>query len=112
MLTPYPPSTKASSTMFFPICTLMIAIWLSITIDVIAIFGTTNGTIFSMNVLVTFCGLSTIDIFLTQEPFPIIVPTSKYNWFSTFVYCYPEISLLPKLAYFGKLHIPKVFEVL
>jgi hypothetical protein len=103
MLTPYLPSMKTSSTMFFSICTLMITIWLSITIVVIATFGTTNDTIYSVNVLVTFCGLSTIDIFLIEEPFSVIVPTSKYNWFSTFVYCYLKISLLPILAYFGKL---------
>jgi hypothetical protein len=61
--------------MFFPIFTLMIAIRLSIIIDVIATFGITNGTILSMNVLATFCGLSAIEIFPTQEPFLVIVPT-------------------------------------
>jgi hypothetical protein len=90
----------------------MITIWLSIIIDLIVTFGTTNGTIFFAIVLATFYGLSTISIFSIQESFSIIVPTSKYNWFSTFVYCYSEISLLPILAYFGKLHIHEVFEVL
>jgi len=89
----------------------MITIWLSIIIDVIVTFGTTNGTIFSVLVFVTFYGLSTIEIFSIHEPFSVIVPTSKYNWFSTFVYCYPEISLLPILTYFGNLQIPEIFEV-
>jgi hypothetical protein len=55
-----------------------------------------------VNVLATFCDLFAIDIFSTQEPFSVIVPTSKYKWFSTFIYCYPEISVFPILAYFGE----------
>ncbi len=74
----------------------------------IVTFGITNGIIFSVTVLATFYGLSAIDIFSIQEPFSIIVLTSKYNWFSTFVYYYSEISLLLILTYFGKLQIPEV----
>jgi hypothetical protein len=51
ILTPKPPSNNTTSIVFFPICTWIIAMWLSIAKTIVPTFGTKELTYLSMVVL-------------------------------------------------------------
>jgi len=89
-----------------PICTWITIIWLSVTTFIVVTFGIIDGIffllLFYLQSMVYRVSFFAIDIFSTQEPFLVTIPSSKYNWFPTSIYWYLEISFLPISIYFGK----------
>ncbi len=112
ILSPKPPSNNTSSIVFFPICTWIIAIWLSIVTIVVPISSTERPTCLSMVVLLIFWIFSSFN-FCQRHLFNLgaiwTTLKSKYNLILAFAYQCPEKSLLLWLVSPVNSLLPEIF---